>query len=64
MKQRRKTSSAVTFHTYSPELNASTHFELYSSSHDVHTLITTNYGLSVSFYVQVGVRTASDLCHR
>lgn len=39
------------FHTYSPELDASSHFELYSSAHDVDALISTNDGLAISFNV-------------
>ena len=51
-------------HTYSPELDASTHFELYSPAHDIDTLITTNDGLTVPFDVQVRCCTASDLKSR
>lgn len=51
----------VIFHTYSPELNASTHFELYSSAHYVDTLVSTNDGLAVPFNVQVRCCTTGDL---
>lgn len=40
-------------HTYSSELNVTTHFELYSPAHDVDPFVSTNYGLAVSFNVQV-----------
>lgn len=48
-------------HTYSPELDASTHFELYSPAHDVDPLISTNDSLAVPFDVQVRGCTAGDL---
>lgn len=48
-------------HTYSPELDASTHFKLYSSAHDVDSLVTTNDGLAVPFNIQVRCCTACDL---
>lgn len=48
-------------HTYSPEFDTSTHFELYSPTHDVDPLITTNDGLAVPFNVQVRCCTAGDL---
>lgn len=48
-------------HTYSPELDASTHFKLYGPAHDVDSLVTTNDGLAVPFNIQVRRRTACDL---
>lgn len=49
------------FHTYSPELNVSTHFELYGPAHDVHPLITTNDSFAVALNVEVRCCTAGDL---
>lgn len=51
----------VTCHTYSPELDASTHFELYGPAHYVDALISTNDGLAVPFNVQVRCCTTGDL---
>lgn len=47
------TGHVATLHTYSPEFDASTHFELYSPAHDVDALVSTNDGLAVPFNVQV-----------
>lgn len=47
------TGHVATFHTYSPELDASAHFELYSPAHYVDALVSTNDGLAVTFNVQV-----------
>lgn len=55
------TEHVVSFHTYSPELDASTHFELYSPAHDVDTLVSTDDGLAVRFNVQVRCCTTGDL---
>ncbi len=49
------------FHTYSPELDASLHFELDSPAHDVDALVSTDDGLAVSFNVQVISCAAGDL---
>lgn len=51
----------VTCHTYSPELDASSHFELYSPAHYVDALVSTNDGLAVPFNVQVRRCTTGDL---
>lgn len=51
----------MVIHTYSSELDASTHFELYSPAHDVDPLISTNDSLAVPFDVQVRRCTAGDL---
>ena len=50
-----------TFHTYSLELDASTHFELHSPAHDVDALVSTNDGLAIPFNVQVRCSTTGDL---
>lgn len=55
------TGHVASFHTYSPELNASTHFELYSPAHDVDALVSTDDGLAVPFDVQVRCCTTGDL---
>lgn len=49
------------FHTYSLELDASTHFELHSPAHDVDALVSTNDGLAIPFNVQVRCSTTGDL---
>lgn len=50
--------------THSPELNASTHFELHGAAHDVDALIPADDGLAVSFDVQVRRCAAGDLKER
>ena len=64
MQPKCQTSSHINetaLHTYSSELNASTHFELNSPAHDVDALVSTNDGLAVPFNVQVTCCTAGDL---
>lgn len=47
--------------THSPELDASTHFELHGAAHDVDALVPADDGFAVSFDVQVGRSVAGDL---
>lgn len=55
------TGHVATLHTYSPELDASAHFELYSPAHDVDALVSANDGLAVTFDVQIRRCTTGDL---